>query len=131
RDAHLPVASDEVAVGADDRRGVVERPAVVLVERVDDDGARLPGDPGQTVHSGAGNGLSGREPLPVAIEAEIDRRAELGEADDPGAIASRLSSEVLRLPDVDVLGFMTAELGERYPDHPAPPTPGPASPARA
>src|SRR5262245_10977025 len=81
---HLPVLADEPAVGADDRGGVVEQAPVVLVERVHDHRARLSGDLSQPIDGGAGHGLGRLEPLDVAVEAEIDRRAQLREAHDLG-----------------------------------------------
>src|SRR2546428_422738 len=114
---HLAVPADEVAVRAQDRCGVVERAVVVLVERVDDDGARLLRDLGEPVHRGTGDRLGGLEPFLVAVEAEVDGGGELGEADDPGAVPRRLPREVLRLLDVDLFGLVTAELDQRCADH--------------
>src|SRR2546425_2859310 len=116
-DAHLAVPAQQAAVGAEHGRRVVERAVVVLVERVHDHGARLARDTGQPVDGGAGYGLRGLEPLAVTAEAEVDRRAELGEADDLGAVAGGLPRQILRLLDVDLFRFVTAELGERDADH--------------
>src|SRR3989441_3758343 len=117
RNGHLAVPADEVAVRAQDRCGVVERAVVVLVERVDDDGARLLRDLGEPIHRGTGDRLGGLEPVLVAGDAEADGGGELGEADDPGAVPPRLPREGLRLLDVDPFGLVTAGLDQRWADH--------------
>src|SRR6185503_3694100 len=116
RDRHLAVLADQAAVRADHHRGVVEHAAVVLVEGIDDHGPGLAGDLAQPIDRGAGHRLRGLEPLLVAIEAEVDRLAELREAHHLGPVAGGLSGEVLRLLDVDVLVNVAAELGESYPN---------------
>src|SRR6266542_271335 len=117
RDRHLAVLAHEAAVRAEDSGGVVERAVVVLVERVDDDGPGFPRHPGQPVHRRAGDGLRGLEPLPVAREAEVNGGAQLREADDLGTVAGGLPGQILGLPDVGLLGLVTAELHQGCPDH--------------
>ncbi len=114
-DGHLAVLADELAIGTDHHGRVVQDAAVVLVERVDDDRPRLLRHPAQAVDGGAGDGLGGLEPLLVAVEAEVDGRAELREAHHLGPIASGLPGEALGFLDIDVLVDVSTELSERYP----------------